>query len=137
MAAKKKTYKFATLKKEAEKKVGERPKVKVPDPFVLEDIQPPIVITSPDTVERQLIIAECIGRDGNFDMANVMPLLRALCGDQFGRVWSLVKNDTEPDTLIGLCQAMVDHFSSEAGGKGLADMVEANELPGGSTGLSS
>lgn|SRR4051812_38760731 len=133
MTKKKKTYKFATLKAEAQKKAADRPKQKTPDPFVLDDVQPPIVITSPDTVERQLIIAECIGRDGSFDMANVMPLLRALCGDQFGRVWTLVKNDTEPDTLIGLCQAMVDHFAED----GLADMVEANELPGGSTGSSS
>lgn len=134
MAAKKKTYKFATLKKEAAKKAADRPKAKLPDPFVLDDVQPPIVITAPDTVERQLVIAECIGRDGNFDMANVMPLLRALCGDQFGRVWFLVKNDTEPDTLIALCQTMVDHFAEQGGLT--ADMVEAAELPGGSTGSS-
>lgn len=131
MAAKKKTYKFATLKKEAEKKVGERPKAKVPDPFILDDIEPPIVITAPDTVERQLIIAECMGRDGTFDMANAMPLLRALCGDQFGRVWYLIRDDTEADTTIALVQAIVQHFNSNLG-----DIIEAAELPGGSTGSS-
>lgn len=131
MAAKTKTYKFATLKKEANKKAEDRPKRKVPPPFVLDDIEPPISITAPDTVERQLIIAECIGRDGSFDMANVMPLLRALCGNQFGRVWSLVKDDTEPDTLIRLVQALVGHFGDDI------DALEAEELPGGSTGSSS
>lgn len=132
MAKKPKTYKFATFKKEAERKAAGRAKATLPPPFVMDDIEPPIVITAPDTVERQLMIAECMGRDGAFDMANAMPLLRALCGNQFGRVWSLVRNDEDPETLIALVQALVSHFGSD-----LEDVTEAAELPGGSTGLSS
>lgn len=134
-ASKAKTYKFATIKREAQKAAADQPKRKDLPPFVIEDVQPPIVITQPDTVERQLIIAECIGRDGTFDFASVMPLLRALCGDQFGRVWYLVKDDKDPNTLIALVQTLVEHFQEEAGS--LADAVEANELPGGSEGSSS
>lgn len=131
-ATKKKGYKFSALREEAAKRSGTREPREQLAPFVLDDIQPPIVITAPDTVERQLTIVECIGRDGTFDMHNVLPLLRALCGDQFGRVWSLLKNDTQPDTLITLVQALVEHFQTESVGLGQA--MEAEELPGGTEG---
>jgi hypothetical protein len=106
-----KSFKFATLKREAQKKAEGREKRKLPPPFVLNDIEPPIVITAPDTVERQMIIAEMIGPQLSFDASRALPLLRALCGNEFPRVWALIKDDTEPDTTVALIQAMVAHFS--------------------------
>jgi hypothetical protein len=129
--AQKKSYKFATIKKEAEKKAAERePRKEIP-PFVLDDIQPPIVITAPDTLERQMIIAELMGPDGVSDPSSALPLLRAFCGDQFGRVWSLMRHDKDPDILFGFIQALMDHFSEV-----IQDMTEAEELPGGAEGSS-
>lgn len=121
-----KGYKFATLKREAEKKAEGREKRKIPPPFVLDDIDPPIVITAPDTVERQMIIAEMIGPKMSFDVSGCLPLLRALCGSEFPRVWALIKDDTEPDTTVRLIQALVEHFSA------IVD-ADAAELPGGSS----
>lgn len=128
MVAKGKGISFAKLKKEAEAKAAKREPRKVLEPFVINDVEPPIVITSPDTNERQLMIAEMIGRDGTFDTTNSLPLLRALCGTSFGRVWMLVRDDTEPDTLIALIQAIFKHFEDVI--KGLQEAEE--ELPGGS-----
>ena len=121
-----KTFKFATLKKEAEAKAAGREPRKTPPPFVMDDIDPPIVITAPDTVERQLLIAELIGPHGEFHSSATLPLLRALCGPAFPRVWALIKDDTEPDLTIGLVQAIFEHFR-----EALPD-TEANEQPGGS-----
>jgi hypothetical protein len=127
----KKSYKFATIKREAEKKAAARePRKEIP-PFVLDDIQPPIVITAPDTLERQMIIAELMGPDGVSDPSSALPLLRALCGDQFGRVWSLMRHSKDPEILFEFIQALFDHFSEV-----IQDMTEAEELPGGAEGSS-
>lgn len=126
MVTKSKGINFAKLKKEAEAKAAKRPKRKVLEPFVINDVDPPIQITAPDTVDRQLTIAEMIDRDGQFDTGNSKVLLRALCGPAFGRVYMLVKDDTEPDTLIALIQAIFTHFQDV-----IVEMQETEELPGG------
>lgn len=128
--SRKTSYKFATIKREAQKRAetreAENPRPVIP-PFVLDDVQPPIVITAPDTVERQLMIGEYVGMDGMFNYGNSLGLLRAICGDQFPRVWMMVKDDKNPETLIGLIQTMLDHFAGY-----ISDLTEAAELPGGS-----
>lgn len=121
-----KTYSFAKLQAEARAKAPKLERREA-DPFVLDDVQPPIVITAPDTVERQLGIAECLDTDGRFDASKAVPLLKALTGSQFGRVWELVRRDKDPNVLIALVQAIFEHFSEE-----LADVQEAEALPGGS-----
>lgn len=127
------TFKFATIKAEAKRKAETRgikaPKVK---PFVIEDVEPNIVITVPDT-KRMLVISECIGPDGIFQMANVMPLLRALCGDQFGRVWQLIPSDDDSaqDILLGVIQKLWEHFDDA-----IREVMEVEENPGGSEGSS-
>lgn len=129
MAQKPKTYKFQSFKREALKRRDKAPARKVIPPFVIDDIEPPIMITEPDTLERQVVIADYVGQwqRGDWDMGNTIPLLKALCGDQFGRVWMLVKDDPDPAVLIPLINAMFDHFNSV-----IESLEEAAELPGGS-----
>jgi hypothetical protein len=127
-----KTYKFAALKQQAERQQEGREARKTPPPFVFDDVEPPIVITAPDTVERQLVIAEMIGPNLEFAPGAVRPLLKALCGKEFPRVWALVKDDTEPDLTVLLITQILEHFKQA----GLA-MAEAADLPGGSEASSS
>jgi hypothetical protein len=99
---------------------------------VIDDVEPPIVIEPPDD-KRLLIISECMGMDGSFHVSRVMPLLRALCGDQFPRVWMLIPDDDPQaqDLLVLLAQELADHF-----GGALRDAMQASELPGGTEGSS-
>lgn len=126
-----KTYKFATMKREADKHRANQPVAKEIDPFVIDDVDPPIKITAPDTLERQLVISDFVGqwKSGNWDMSNSIHLLRALCGEQFGRVWMLIKDDPDPAVMIELVNAMFEHFKDA-----LEIAEEAGELPGGSEG---
>jgi hypothetical protein len=129
-----KTYKFATITAEAkarmDERAAERAKHPIP-PFVMDDVTPPIVITAPDTQERILVSAEGFSLVQRGDMGAVMPLLRALCGDAFDRVWWLVKDDKGTDRTIALLNALSEHFDEV-----LAPYMEANDLPGGSQGSS-
>ena len=125
------TYKFAALRAEAARasaQSGVDYETSVP-PFVIDDVAPPIVITAPDTLERQLIIAEMINEDGNFGVSQALPLLRALCGPAFARVWPLIKDDRDPNTAIAFVQALITHFYD-------ALEMGAAEVPGGSEGSS-
>ncbi len=130
MVAKNKAYKFATLKANAKKEAGKRAATPVVKPFVLEDVQPPISVNPPDP-KRALEIAEYIGSDGTFKMSNARPLLRAMCGNQFGRIWELIPDDDDSasELIAQLVQAMFEHFNED-----LADALEAKELPGGTKG---
>lgn len=133
MTAKNKGYKFATLLKNAEEETKSRPAAKKAKPFVLEDVQPPISIEPPDD-KRTMEIAEYIGSDGTFHMSKARPLLRALCGDQFGRVWALIPDDNDASAVLipQLVKAMFEHFNES-----LKEAIEAADLPGGSEGSSS
>jgi hypothetical protein len=131
MAQKAKTYQFSKMKREAERKREKSPRKREPiPPFIIDDVTPHIVITEPDTVERMLTIADFVGmqQSGQWDNSAYIPLLRALCGDQFGRVWMMVKDDPDTEVLLNLINALFDHFSGV-----LKDVREAEEdLPGGS-----
>lgn len=118
--------KFADLRAEAARRAQDRPtpSSKVP-PFVIDDVAPPIVITPPDTLERQLIIAQMIGPQGSFGSAQALPLLRALCGPAFDRVWLMIKDDRDANTAIALVQALIGHYYD-------ALEIEAADVPGGS-----
>ena len=121
------TYKFAALREEAARRTeGQEKRPEIP-PFILDDVTPPIIITAPDTLERQLVIAEMIGPSGTFEAAQALPLLRALCGPAFGQLWSLIRNDTDPNTAIALVQTLIQHFYD-------AIEAEAADVPGGSEG---
>jgi hypothetical protein len=124
-------YKLSALRAEAARKDANRKPPPEIDPFIIKDVEPPIVITAPVEVGRVLVIMDCVGRNGEFDMANALPLLRALCGDQFGRVWSLIADNKTDSLMVAIIQKMMDHF------KGLMDVaMEAQKQPGGSEGSS-
>lgn len=129
-AVKPKATKWATLKKQAAERTKggqRRPQV---EPYVIDDVQPPLVIEPPDD-KRLLIIAECLGPDLQFAPQRTLPLLRALCGDQFPRIWQLVP-DNEPNSmaLFGvLAEELINHFIVA-----LKDVADAGELPGGTGG---
>lgn len=130
----KKGVSFVALKREAEQRAVARgkPRPKI-EPYVIHDVEPPIIINPPDD-KRLLVISECIGVDGTFHSSRVMPLLRALAGDQFGRVWMLIPDDdpAAAEIMLALVQSMVDHFMGA-----LRDAMGVAEQPGGSEGSSS
>lgn len=129
MAQQPKTYKFSKLKREAEKHRSGQPRQREIPPFVIDDVEPPIQITSPDTLERKLVIADNYAswRSGQWEMSGTIPLLQALCGDQFGRVWMMIKDDPDEAVMLEMIKAMFDHFSAALG-----DVEETADLPGGS-----
>jgi hypothetical protein len=132
VAAGTKTYKFATLTAEAKAKMDERTRNNpVMPPFVIDDVDPPIVITAPDNLERILVAAEGFSAVERGDMGAVMPVMRAICGDAFPRVWWLVREDKGVDRAMALLNALAKHFEEV-----LAPYQEAAELPGGSSGSS-
>jgi hypothetical protein len=128
--AKPKTFKFSDFQNQAERKRADQDERVEPPPFVMEmpGDQDDVVITAPDTLERILVITDTIGPDGTFALERSLTVLRALCGDAFPRVWSLVKNDKDPALMVAIVQAIFKHFEEV-----LRDAQEANEeLPGGS-----
>lgn len=130
---KRKTHKWADFQKEAERRAvaeGRRPRPAV-EPFVIDDVEPPIVIKPPDE-KTTLIISEQIGMlsaglDPNMSIQRILPLLRAFCGSEFPRVWALLPTEGATEAIYVLMQAFMDHFEAA-----LKDAMEASELPGGS-----
>lgn len=130
-----KKLKWTSLENEALKqreKMGEP--VHAP-PFVIEvgGGRPDIEITEPDTFERQAIIADFVGgwERGEWTTSAVMPLLRALTGDQFPRVWPMLKDQKDAALAVTLINAMFEHFKESAV---IENAKAAAELPGGSEG---
>lgn len=122
-----KTMKWSTLKREAEKKADAREPRKVTPPFIIDDVEPPIVIEAPDD-KRVIDIFALMGPQRNFHPGVMKPLLEALCGPQFPRVWMLIPDNSPvaTDMITQLAQMLVDHFIS-----GTIE-EEAADLPGGS-----
>lgn len=89
MAAKKTTDSpteslFARLEREAMEDYT------APEPFVIAEANPPIVITAPVETHRVVAIAQIYSASqaGDIDPAQFHPLLRAVCGDAYERVWT-------------------------------------------------
>lgn len=134
-AKQRRTHKWADFQKEADtRSAGVKPPVKA-EPFIIDDVEPPIIIEPPDE-KTTLLISEQIGiltTDMAGDMESVqrvLPLLRAFCGDQFPRVWMLLPRVNTSHYINILMQALVEHFEGSL--KMLAQAREAAELPGGS-----
>jgi hypothetical protein len=136
-AKQRKTHKWADFQKEADRRTGEggsqpRPSV---EPFVIDDVEPPIVIPPPDE-KTALIIAEQIGMlsldmsDPKVSMQRILPLLRAFCGDQFPRVWALLPAENTTNAVYVVMQALQDHFTAQMAL--LQHAKQAADLPGGS-----
>lgn len=114
---------FARLKAEAD---ADRPQV---EPYVLDDVDPPIVITPPEDAERQMELAELFGEQGQFRMSDARRVLRNICGDEFDRVWELVRGE-HISVLLALIDDMGQHFAAQGSP---ADNVTEADFPGGSS----
>jgi hypothetical protein len=136
-AQQRKTHKWADFQKEADRRAegrGATPRPSV-EPFVIDDVQPPIIIPQPDE-KTSLIIGEQIGMLSN-DLLNpkvslqrILPLLRAFCGDQFPRIWAMLPEENTTENVYILMQALLDHFSEQMAV--FQHAQEAADLPGGS-----
>ncbi|MDH6283123.1 hypothetical protein [Prescottella agglutinans] len=117
---------WATIRDQARKEHARK------DPYVFDDtVVPPIVITAPDTVDRVTALAALMDMAKNddgtirtdIDPKNVVPMFRAICGEAFPRVWSVISK--EPVSVLWpLFWDINDHFGAVPGDDG-------DYLPGG------
>lgn len=59
-------------------------------PYVIRDVEPPIEITDPVETERVVALAELFAatkKGKQVDPSRFHPLLKAICGDAYDRVW--------------------------------------------------
>jgi hypothetical protein len=98
------------------------------EPYVIRDVDPPIVIESPDTAEQQLALAAMFDNAGSFALSDARLILQTVCGDAFDRVWDLVRHEKLP-VLLALIKEMGDHFAEQGA---LVAGVEEEDFPGGS-----
>ncbi|MFE2994080.1 hypothetical protein ACFXG4_03560 [Nocardia sp. NPDC059246] len=113
-----KKSRFATLRDQA-RKIH-----KAKSPYAFDAVDPPILITAPDTVERVTAIAEMIDSSGDANVSDLRRLMAAICGDAFDAVWAEIK-DEPIELMFTLVNDMNAHFGAVP-----AD-GEADELPGG------
>lgn len=98
----------------ARRKFSEYRKEAKPEPFVLVDDNGEDIVLEPPDTEKMMDLAE---------IPSTQPrrILSQLCGEQFDRVWELVRH--EPiSTLNELVTDITDHFG----------MGNAQDVPGGS-----
>lgn len=134
-AAQRKTHKWADFQAEADRRAEGREERPSAEPFIIDDVEPPIVIPPPDE-KTVLVISEQIGilstdlMDPMTSSGRVLPLLRAFCGDQFPRVWAMLPKENTTNAVNIVMQALLDHFTAQ--NQQLAHAREAAKLPGGS-----
>lgn len=121
---------FARIKAEADKqRLDEQGP---PAPYVIDDVDPPIVIQPPEDTERQLELAEMFDAGtGAFRAADARRILTLICGDEFDRVWDMVRHE-HITVLMALIDDMGTHFENQANLR-----EAAGEFPGGSAASSS
>lgn len=122
-ATAKQTGVFARLKAEAERSQP------APEPYVIDDADPPIVITAPTDTETQIGLAELFGSAGEFDIKDARRILELVCGDSFPAVWELFRRE-HVSVMVALIADMSAHFGPSLN-------AEAASLPGGSAASSS
>ena len=113
---------FARLKAKA---AEQRPDI---EPYVIDDVDPPIAIYPPEDADTQLEIAELFGSDGRFLIKDARRVLKLICGDAFDDVWELVGKE-HITVLLSLIAEMGDHFQAQAAP---AEDVDEEDFPGGS-----
>lgn len=118
---------FARLKAEAE---ADLPPV---EPYVIDDVDPPIVIPPPDDADTQLELSELFGEDGEFQMRDARRILRLICGDAFDRVMEQFGKE-HITVLLRLIGDMGRHFQEQAPA---ASPDGAADFPGGTPASSS
>lgn len=128
-AAPKPQGRFARIKAEAAADRGDA----VIEPYVIDDVDPPIVIESPETADQITVMGEMLSNEGRFTPGDARRVLQAICGDTddtFDRLWDLVRHE-HISVLVALIHDMGEHFRQQG-----AELVTEEEFPGG-TGASS
>lgn len=97
------------------------------EPYLIEDVDPPIEIAAPETAEQQLELAALFDNEGTFRVADAKRILSLICGDSFDAVWELFRRE-KVTVLIGLIQDMGRHFQEQ----GAIENVDEEDFPGGS-----
>lgn len=83
-----KLSRFEQLRAEAKKELP------VFEPYVLDEtLDPPLVIEPPIGLDAQLTVLGMADKNGDTEIRNVKPMLHALCGKSFDRVWDLLKDE--------------------------------------------
>lgn len=112
---------FARLRLQA---LADAPEI---EPYVIDDVTPPISIPAPETVEQQLALMEVISSEGKFRIADGRRILTIVCGDQFDAVWTLVKGEK-----LAVLLAFIDDMSRHFDEQGALEDVGEDDAPGGS-----
>lgn len=81
-------------------------------PYVIDDVDPPIVITQWDDLERTSGLQELVDEQGKFDPKHWRRILQLFCGDQYDRVWELFRRQHASIRQI-LIDDLIRHFQSE------------------------
>lgn len=102
-AASRSTGVFARLKAEAGK--GQPPVV----PYVIDDVEPAIVIQAPTDTETQIGLAEVFDANGDFNIRDARRILELICGDSFPAVWELFRKE-HISVMVQLIIDMSAHF---------------------------
>lgn len=122
-AVKPRTGTFARLQAKAKEGTPEVP------PYVIDDVNPPIVIELPDTIEQQVGLADLFTMEGDFRIGDARRILELICGDAFPRVWELMRRE-HITVLVAFIHELGEHFG------GFFD-PGARDFPGGSGASSS
>lgn len=97
------------------------------EPYVINDVEPPIVIEAPDTVEQQMALLEMFDNEGQFRIADARRVLETVCGESFDRVWELLRAEKLP-VMLRFIQEVGAHFGAQGG----IEQVDEEDFPGGS-----
>lgn len=118
---------FARIKAEAEADRGDEPVI---EPYVIDDVEPPIIVGAPETSEQITALGEMLSNDGKFTTLDARRVLAAICGAGFPAMWELVRHE-HISVLLALIKDMGEHFEKQG-----ALLVDEDDSPGG-TGASS
>lgn len=110
---------FARLQAQADER-----RVEV-EPYVINDIDPPIVIQPPNSIEQQIGLSELFSSQGEFRTRDARRVLQLICGDSFTTLWPHIKGK-HISFLVALIRDMGEHFG------GYLRNWDDGDLPGGS-----
>ncbi|CAM4323123.1 hypothetical protein NONI108955_20775 [Nocardia ninae] len=123
MASKKTTApklsRWAQLKAEAKKNYTPA------EPYEFDAVDPPVLITAPDSLERSLALASLLDSAGTVAVRDLESMIAALVGrEAFPVVWDAIR-DEPVEVTMALVEDINQHFDDDAPDESAA------ELPGG------
>ncbi|WP_430332736.1 hypothetical protein [Rhodococcus sp. ACT016] len=85
------------------------------EPYVIDDVEPPIVITEPVETGRIVAIISCLNQvaGGVPEELVFEPMLRAVCGDAYDRVWTELLADKHFNVTGTFIEDVRKHFAPD------------------------